>query len=226
MGALLLKSLLMFAAFAGTCDDHIEGRANIQVQRLQLSSGQCFLSIHPMDAMSLIYRDYLFTSDGMMMVFNSFGEGSDNDTTGAREFYFFPRRKAVSEYVFNDKKNELIVSHTDGFEYVFDYNSAQIKSITWAKVKLAKDILPENRGGVEVTNYKGLMLDTGFRRGASPSDNPVKPSTFTDENGKTCSVKNSELFDYSNNNTVFKFNTDKALAAFIKKTCPQLKFTY
>src|SRR3989338_6814810 len=61
-------------------------------------SGKCYVSIGSMLVTDLIYKAYGFFSDGMLMVFNSYGDGEDSNPnlTSAREFYFFPRRGAMS----------------------------------------------------------------------------------------------------------------------------------
>ena len=50
-----------------------------------LGSGLCFVSIDPTDSPGLVYRSYVFFSHGLMMVFNSYGDGDGNpNLTAAR----------------------------------------------------------------------------------------------------------------------------------------------
>src|SRR5579862_7388677 len=83
------------AAAPAACVPHAPERAGeTQGYADSLESGNCFVSIHPMAA-GMVYRDYAFFGDGMLMVFNSYGDGDGNpNLTSAREYYFFPRRNA------------------------------------------------------------------------------------------------------------------------------------
>jgi hypothetical protein len=69
------------------------------------------------------------------------------------------------------------------------------------------------------------MLDVGFALGSIPSDNQNGNSTFRDEYGTTCNVRNTSIFMYSNNQASFKFS-DRQLKTFLTKKCPQLRVEF
>ncbi|MEN0057806.1 MAG: hypothetical protein AAGB31_03140 [Bdellovibrio sp.] len=223
----VLMTMMGFAQAAEqeVCPYAVERREGTQIQQLWSEETKtCFFSITPLDGYKeLIYRDHLLTSQGLFMVFNSFGPGDESVTTGAREFYMFPRKEKQFSHTWNDETRELIITHVTGDVFTFDSQKAELKSIGQAQVKVADKVDPKNRGGVEISQYPGLLLDGGFKLGSSPTGVSTAQSTMKDVLGNTCSVKNSELFRYpAGGDIIFRY-TDKALGAFLKKRCPQLK---
>lgn len=186
------------------------------------SSGKCYVSIGSMLVTDLIYRSYGFFSNGLLMVFNSYGDGEDSNPnlTSAREFYFFPRTGALSLEM-NETAGTVAVVMADGRRMIIDPATSQLASVERGSVMVAPRIDPADRGGVEITSYAGLMLDAGFRMGESPSGRPKADSTFRDAFGHLCTVKNSEIFAYANGEHELK-HTDAQLAAFLKTRCPNI----
>lgn len=187
-----------------------------------LGSGLCYVSIDPMSTSGLVYRSYVFFGDGLMMVFNSYGDGEGNpNLTSAREFFFFPRRGAP-ELTMDPKAGTVSVRMSDGGRADFDPATAQLSGLERGSAAVASKVDPANRGGVEIPRYAGLMLDSGFRLGESPSGRPAADSTFRDASGRTCTVKNSELFaSLPHGDHAFKF-TDAQLSAWLGTACPGL----
>lgn len=185
-----------------------------------IGSGLCFTSIDPTDTANMVYRSYALFGDGLLMVFNSYGEGPSSKMTAAREFFFFPRRGAP-ELTMDAKAGTVSVRMSDGARADFAPASAQLSGLERGSVRVASNVDPAGRGGVEIPNYAGLMLDAGFRLGESPSGLPNATSTFRDAYGKTCSVKNADLFAYANGDHSFKF-TDAQLSAWLRTACPDL----
>ncbi|MBI4345209.1 MAG: hypothetical protein HY553_00030 [Elusimicrobia bacterium] len=186
----------------------------------QLGAGKCYVSIHPM-AVGMVYRDYAFFSDGMLMVFNSYGAGEDTRRfTSAREFYFFPR--VVAPDVTVDPQTPAVsVLMSNGDTVTFNTQDAQIASIGRGGVTVAQRIDPADRGGVEFPSYNGLLLDVGFRMGELPSGLPNGDAAFRSAYGQTCTVKNREIFNYANGDRAFKFADDE-LSLWLKTRCPGL----
>ncbi|KHD88815.1 MAG: hypothetical protein OM95_06730 [Bdellovibrio sp. ArHS] len=222
-----LTGILFPSAFAAppVCKDVVERGGSIQIQMGTFSSGECFLSVRNCKSSGLIYRDYMFTQDSNFMVFNSFGQGPNSEDTGAREFYLFPRKDVIPQYKWNPESRQLEVFSVSGNVFYFDYETADVVSITEATVKVASDISRTNRGGVEITHYKGLLLDAGFTKGKAPTEVLSASSLLTDEKGNTCKIKNSEVFAKTSEGDVYFKYSDKNLANFLKNRCPQLTFT-
>lgn len=181
---------------------------------------ECFVSIDPENTLSMIYRDYAFFSDGMMMVFNSYGPQEGPTMTSARQYYFFPRT-GLPQLKMDAKAGTVAVIMTNGGRATFNPATAQIAALDRGDVTVSPSLARSARGGVEITHYRGLLLDAGFRLGELPSGLPNGQSTFYTAAGQTCTVTNSEIFVYKGYDNSFKFD-DAALSAFLKKRCPAL----
>lgn len=227
-----ILNLLFVAGFAhaqqspATCPDIVERHDGTQIQQLwSPASEACFFSVVPQDAyVDLTYRDYLFTSHGLLMVFNSFGPGDESQNTAAREFMLFPRVSQQFTYKWNDDVRELEFVHVTGDKFIFDAKKGRLKSMDRAKVTVADYVEPSNRGGVEILNYPGLLLDSGFRIGNAPTSDASASSVFRDSKGATCKVKNSEIYKYTGGGDVIFKYSDKGLKTFLQSRCPKLVF--
>lgn len=189
----------------------------------QNSGPNCYLSVHPMQTQDLIYRDYLFSDSGVFMVFNSYGEGPNSETTAARVFYIFPRNQMPDIEI----KNESIIVKTAHSKSSFEFSKKSTEIINFSNGKVSQDpkVHPNNKGGVEISSQSVLILDVGFTVGKDPSEDPNRISTFSD--GKnTCRVKNSTIFRYEEDGNVELKFTDSELKRFLSQTCPQLKINF
>lgn len=219
---LSLSSTNSQAADATSCPDKVERRGSIQIQQDLSSSNVCFFSVGNFKTEGGIYRNYLFTSDGELMVFNSYGWGNDSDSTAAREFFFFPRSTDIS-FNWNDETRQLEVTAVSGDKFFFGYEDAELAGLSKGEVKVASEVRKDNKAGVEISKYQGLMMDGGFKIGSAPTSRGSSYSVFKDAVGATCTVKNSAIFKYeSDGDVIFKFN-DKELTSFLKRTCPKIQ---
>jgi hypothetical protein len=223
LGLGLSISANAWAEDATTCPDKVERHGSIQLQQDLSNNSVCFISVGNFKTEGGIYRNYLFTSDGEMMVFNSYGWGSDSDSTGAREFFFFPRSSKMS-YNWNETSRRLEITAVSGDQYYFDYEDAQLVGMSKGQVKLANEVNKTNKGGVEILNYQGLLMDGGFKVGSAPTSSQSRNSIFKDAAGASCTVKNTALFTYENDGDVFFKYSDKELSVFLKKNCPKLSY--
>lgn len=186
-----------------------------------LSSGLCFASIQPANSPDLVYRSFSFFSDGMLLVFSSYGEGEDiSKLTSAREFYFFPRSRAP-DLLLDPAAPSVAVILGDGGRLEFDPATAQPRALDRGSVAVSPRVDPAERGGVEFPSYAGLLLDAGFRMGELPSARPAGESRFRDAAGHGCTVKNREIFAYAGGERAFKFS-DAELSAWLRTRCPAL----
>lgn len=185
-----------------------------------LNASTCFVSIDPTNDGGMIYRAYTIFSDGLFMVFNSYGPAEGPTMTSARQYYFFPRARLPRLDV-DAKAGTISVIMADGGRATFAPATAQIAQFDRGDVSVSPSLDRSVRGGVEISDYRGLLLDAGFRLGELPSGLPSGQSTFRSAQGQTCTVTNSEIFDESNGDSVFKFD-DAALSKFLKTRCPAL----
>ena len=202
------------------CPRKLIGYSNIQVSQ-SISGELCFLSIHPRDAFeTLIYRDYLFSSDGLLMVFNSLKPDEGPQSAGTREFYFFQEAFRGFQWVVTE--DELILTGLADLKIHFSLATAQILKIENATIRLDPKVNPNNAGGFEILSSPWTFLDTGFFFGNTASSQPNRLSTLKNKDQVTCRLRNRSLFDYMGDDAKVKSPVDIQKAASL--TCPGFQF--
>jgi YD repeat-containing protein len=203
------------------CADNFEVFANTQVQTIEMN-GICSFSVHPRNSEQLLYRDFLFDTEGLVMIFDSYGQGSESETTAAREFHFFPRIQPMT-YAYNAETRRLNITMPNGKIFSIDAVKSILMDVSGTQTKLNYDITPASRGGLEIQGNDGLFMDGGYARGHSPSQNSKDKIIFKDRFGNDCRLANGDVYNYDGDgDTMFKFNDDE-LADYLKSECPQLK---
>ena len=221
--ALTFNSSLSYSySLPENCKYEITHRDNLQYSKqYENDVGECWFSVHPMNGYeTMTYRSYLITSSGLFFVFNSYGEGSDQKTTGAREYYFFPRETFSGGVVLTPDKVSIPMNHklTIEFEtkHLYPLNSPNLV------IRNALAINSKNAGGVEILKYNGTYLDTGFVMGKSPSTIKTNKSIFKNQFGQKCLVLNRDIFDYKDDNT--ELQDDVILKEVVASQCPDYKW--
>ncbi|MFZ4403487.1 MAG: hypothetical protein ACOYOK_05235 [Pseudobdellovibrionaceae bacterium] len=213
---------LSAAAVDTACKNEVKYIDQVRLQTLySQQDGICYLSVNPVFNQKLIYRSYLFSSEGLLMVFDSYGEGPESETTAAREFYLFPRRLKQPQYQIDVQKNTLSVQSISGLSFLFSGQKPGFLGIAPGKVSIDPEIVPSKKGGLEFLDFQGILLDVGYARGRSPSEASQNQSLFRDAQNNQCRVKNSQIFSYKNSDVYFKFS-DEELLLFLKDNCPKL----
>lgn len=195
-----------------------------QVYADALNSGVCYLSVGLSHAPRLVYRSYAVFSDGLLMAFESYGDGEDvGALTAAREFYFFPRSSRPA-FELDAEAGRIEAILPNGDRLSFDPDTAQPKSIGRGQVAVQPTVDPAHQGGISFPVYGGLMLEAGYARGRSPSSVKTRESEFRDGAGSRCRVRNEEIFVYTpDGEHAFRFD-DASLFAWLRERCPDLKF--
>ena len=151
------------------------------------------------------------------MVFNSFAQnGTNSSTTGSRVFYFFPRSKSISYQVLSS--GSVVLGSAAKVDLVISAENSRIASMSNASFSELPEIAGGNKGGVEINQIDGILLDSGWKKGGTPSENLSGTSTFTDSRGTHCQVINSRVFEKTSGNVRFKYSDDQ-LAEFLKVQC-------
>lgn len=203
------------------CDEYLVRHGAFKFQRFESDDKTCYSGADPFNVPdSMIYRSYLVTNEGLLMVFNSFSTSNAPAATGARVFYFFPRNQ-TPEIVPVGSAQVIYKTATQGVELILSQKKAQILGMKGGKVKENPKVSPSNAGGVEFSAVKFLYLDSGFTQGHDPTSVPSRTSKFVDSNGASCVVENSEIFNYVGDDSNFKF-TDAELKDYLKSRCPGL----
>lgn len=197
-------------------------RNNLQFsQQFQKDIAECMFSIHPQNAyQNLFYRSYLVTSSGLLFVFNSYGDGSTASTTGAREYYFFPREP----YTGGVELTAGVVSIRMNSKLTLQFESKNLYPLNNSNLVLKNllSISPKNAGGVEVLKYRGVYLDVGFMMGKAPSSIGTHKSMFKNQFGQKCSIQNNNIFDYKDGEP--RLQHDLILKKIVAAQCPAFKW--
>lgn len=204
------------------CPRKLIGISNIQISQSTNGDGQiCYLSIHPRDAFeTLIYRDYLLSSEGLLMVFNSLKPEEGPQSAGAREFFFF--QESFQGFKWEVVSNELVVTGLAGLKIHYSLETAQITSIENASIRLDPKVNPGNAGGFEILSSPWTFLDTGFYFGNTASSQPNRLSTLKNKDQATCRLRNRSLFDYMGDDSRVKSPLEIQKAAQV--SCPDFLF--
>lgn len=183
------------------------------------SSGECWLSYSKAKGSTMNYRSVLFTSDGSIMVFNSFDE-SDGVAHGSRVFTTFPRDRAPTFEQLAD--GMLIRTSTEGFDWIVSASTKHVTRSSRATVTETTEVKLANRGGIEITNHDFLILDSDWMNHADPTSVPRRMSTFIDKNGTRCDVRNFEIFEIDPEGEHHLKFTDAELTVFLAQRCPAI----
>lgn len=225
-----LLGVQFFASSADAVQYDVCHRQVVHVKNLQIQingnqdGSHCFAIVSPQnDRLDLIYRSYLFSNEGLFMIFNSYGPGDESVTTGAREFVFPALKQSIPSYeVLSD--GNVQINHVSGEKFIFNSDTGELISISNANFKNLASIKPANRGGIEILSItSSIFIDHGFKLGSSPSGSRSAYSKIQDSKSNKCTVQNNELYDYDNSgDTNFKFPDAASLKKFINKRCPKL----
>ena len=208
-----------------SCQDQLQLFDQTQIQQIfSKNSNTChLLTSNRNDFSNLKYRSYLFSSNGLLMVFVSLGSGDDNTTTGAKEFYFFPRNNQSLQYRSLD--NQKILFNLKGpFDFTMDSITSQLINSNNAFVKVDTKISAENNAGVIIIPKMGFVLESPFTLGGAPTSKPNAESFFIDRNNLKCRFLNKEIFRYIDQDNVIIQYSDNEVMNKIKNRCPLFLF--
>lgn len=224
LGVVGTASGLQAVTSTAPCPEQAVHQGRISARVYQMKSGQCLISVNDQESVD-VYRSYSISSSGLFMVFNAFEMwGGTKESDGSRAYFFFPRKHAPS-FVEVPKKG-IRVHTVSGQEILFSGKTARIASMHGAKFSEDPEVIPDNRGGVELHSFQGIVLDTGWQLGdvGYSRKNRKRSSTFMDSQGRRCAVINQEIFAYDTGKAEveLKHETDAELAEFLSEKCPEL----
>lgn len=207
------------------CEYVLQRAGAVMISRHYVKSTQtCYVSIRPFTIKNLTYRSFLFTNDGMLMVFNSYGPGSVVETTGARTFYMFPRQTDYPQLEILENGYVLVRTQSQ-HEFIFNAESFKIDAVSDAAFTEDLNVSKTNKGGLELQLNRGLLLDLGFIMGQNPAEIPNRSVFFKDRNQKSCVIKNKDVFNYRDDD-VYLDMTDAQLKTKLQRQCTKLDFGF
>ena len=191
-------------------------------------NGRCQLGIQQ-SRQGSFNRQYIIGEAGQFDVFINMGDGPLSETTGGRNYIFWPK-SIWSRQRFKNADGSVSVFPSWASEpVIFQKGEVKdIRSMPGIRVRLQK-VTKVNKGGIDLEplpNSGTLMLSGGYQRGTYPFAIRNRSSTFFDDRGASCKIPNTELFDYeleSDGRTVnryfFKYRSDQVLKSFLRHRC-------
>ena len=174
-------------------------------------------------------RQYIMGTAGQFDVFVNMGNGPLSETTGGRNYLFWPNTNWSRQRTNNADGSVSVYPSWASKPVVFQKGEVKdIRSMPGIRVRLEK-VTKVNKGGIDLEplpNSGTLMLSGGYLRGNYPFAIRNRSSTFYDDRGASCKIPNTDLFDYeleSDGRTVnryfFKYPSDQALRSFLRHRC-------
>ncbi len=205
------------------CETFSENVGALAVQRLRSIDGRCTIFVKHSNAQKSWYRNYQISSTGMLLIFNSFGNGSGSSHTGSRAFYLFPRKTAPDFTITESGDIEVMTPTSETIR--FSSKTKKISEISGGiKYQEVDLIAGSNKGGIEITALpKGIILDAGWEIGGMAAEKPHRTSVFIDDAGNRCEVKNYEIFEIKRGEPYLRFETDQALLEYLDRRCNGLR---
>ncbi len=212
--AFLAMTLFSFDAFSKECPVNTGKYGN----NIQYQDMFCRILVNADKTSPDHYRNITINDDGMIQVFSNFPGTTNSNSTGARVFYLFPMK---TEKKMKASSEGLNLTHPSGVVFDFDKNGKVSSSDI--KMKVSSVIDSKNKSGIEIESFsKGLVVDLGYRMGATPLTNKNTPVVITDKNNKKCSMLNSDLNSITKDKVELVHKTNLALHKFLSKKCPGL----
>lgn len=215
----LTLTLQPLKAMDETCPLEVKAAGNIQVQRMRYGpEKQCMLMVTLLKRPEK-WRSYSYFTSGLFMIFSHFGGGSEETSTGAKTYYFFPRLQEPQFFFENER---LRVVDSSGREHHYDLFTGDFLALQGATIEVSSQITKSNQGGFAIKKFNGLRLENGFALGELPYAHELRSSLFVGR-GFDCSFENSELFNYSYKNgrlvsATFRY-TDLQVKRLLDSSC-------
>ena len=221
----LLILLVGFEVFAqDTCQIRQDQHGGVQVTL----NFKCQLRIQQLRQGSF-NRQYIIGAAGQFDVFINMGRGPLSETTGGRNYIFWPHSHWSRQRIKNADGSVSVIPSWTSKPVVFQKDEVKdIQSMPGIRVRLEK-VTKGNKGGIDLEplpNSGTLMLSGGYYRGNYPFAIRNRSSTFYDDRGASCAIPNTELFDYeletdgrTVNRYFFKYSNERALTSFLQHRC-------
>ncbi len=227
----------LFGVTPGWCPNNAWERAQIRLSshwhpESQLRPGRCSISVGPRDAKAPS-RSFTFSTDGRLMVFDTYEPMDDTGrrllpddpqyerfntfdrVTAARVFWVFPRVGELSVQIW---KGRVAVTLPNGGEVRFDTSTGRVAENDGLKLTQARHVERGQAGGVELSEFSGLVLDAGYRLGGDPTSLKFARSVVSDAHGGACDLPNRVAFRYGpDGQPTLRFETDEALLRYLRR---------
>ena len=224
--------LILSIALAQNCPDQSEDLGPYSYRRLEYSKALgCVVSVKAKSVGdSKPTRYFNFFKDGQIQVKTQIGPISQTQSTGFRNYFILPANETPA--IKNLGGIGVQVKDSAGLKWNFN-EQGQAKSENGCKLKINPKVTWENEvtqnnkeGGFFISHCPGsIIVDIGFKRTRDPVLEKDRLVTIRDPQGKSCQVKNSDIFSYPKSyEGVFKYKNSKSFYDFLntKASCKEL----
>lgn len=216
-----ILNIFLSSVLAHACVDDVYSTDKHTMQSMSLDGGKlCTLRVSPRD-FSKTHRKFLMNNQGMVMVFIDKPKGSASNT-GSHTYHIVP----VSGEPKIVKGDNAFFKDAAGTEW--KHNGSEWKPTSCDVVVGTMPSL-ENQGAYDIKQCDShFVIDSGFLRGENPIKNKERSSKIIGENGESCTVKNSKIFEYKNGEAKLKLQTSSDIKSFLRliPACAHLLESY
>lgn len=191
----------------------------------------CTLSVYG-DNPNQSYRRFGFGSDGQVSVFMQPG-GNSQKLNSSMSFLLFPFGELPTADYKEDGK--IKIKSGSGQNWSFNSQTALPTALSGCDLQVSPKFSLQD-SGVKIKSCKNhLVIETPAEVGGEYIAYPDKSLTIRDPKGKSCQVKNSDLYNHIKKpnsqykdklgryyDVKLKYKTNKELADNLKKLCPSL----
>lgn len=224
--------LILSIAFAQNCSDQAEDLGPYSFRRTQYSKALgCVVHVKAKSSAVMPPTRYFnFFKDGQIQVRTQIGSITDTNSTGYRNYFVLPANDTPEI----KKLGGLGVRVKDsaGLDWAFN-EQGDLKNENGCKVKANPKITWEaeatdknKEGGFFLSHCPGsVIVDIGFKRTRDAVLEKDRVIAVRDSKGKSCSLKNSDIFTYPNKSEgIFKYKNPKDFHRFLstKDGCKDL----
>lgn len=215
--------LILSIALAQNCPDQAEDFGPYRFRRSQISKALgCMVNVKLRDSTDTKpARFFDFLKEGQIQITTQNGPVSKTDSTGTRSYFILPANETQSIKSLGGLG--IQVKDSAGLGWSFN-EQGEITSENGCKLKVNPKITWENEstannkdGGFSINRCPGsIIIDVGFRRTRNPIDEKDRVIAIRDPQGKSCQVKNSEVFSYKDQG-LLKYKRSEDFYAFLSK---------
>ena len=191
--------------------------------RLFTMADGCLIQVTPLEKRGLVYREYVFSESGQMLIANSV-DGPVETSLSYRVYLLLPSGIVPMMKLEGDR---MVITMANGSRAAFrgDYPFIdEISSDLRIQEEPAIDMAPG--GHFEIVRSNGVVLDTGWALGNRAYKDPKGVSVFKRPGQPDCKVANDSIFAYFDPLTrepypqpIFMYGAPEALTAFLNRRC-------
>lgn len=244
MKTMIALTVLLFSGniFANQCTSDVQAETECcemlkslnqtKVSRLPTRDKRfCTLSVYNGDSSSG-FRRFGFANDGQVSIFMQPG-GNSQKSNSSQSFLIFPFGELPTGK-FDADQRKLNLKSGSGQKWTFNSETSLPNTLEGCTLNVSSKFSLQDSGVKIHSCKKHLVIETPVEVGGEHIAYPDKLLTLRDPSGKSCQLKNSDLYEYIKEgksykdklgryfNSKFRFRTNQELAGSLRKLCPGL----